>query len=133
MSSGNALPFEKIYLEFQEAPIYAKDKKSYIFSFKTTYGTEIYYHKCSIPLKKQDDDKGSDPLYSWLLEYSHANDDKRLRMLEDQYEASGWYKHRQYKMQGSGELKDTDSLIIKTLWSIGSSNDPMRISYQGLK
>ncbi|KAF9342951.1 hypothetical protein BGX26_006521 [Mortierella sp. AD094] len=122
MSLGNALPFERIILEFKDAPIFAQDKKSYIFSFQTKFERQIYFHKSIIPLRKTGD-VSQDPLYTWLQEYGRSSEHRKIEMLEDQYEASGLYKHRPYKTPGTGEVKETDSLLIKTFRAVGSCDE----------
>ncbi|KAF9369467.1 hypothetical protein BGX21_005948 [Mortierella sp. AD011] len=120
--SGNALPFEKIILELKDPPIFVQDKKSYIFSFQTKFASQIYYHKSIVPLRKTGD-IGQDPLYAWLQEYGSSDDERRLQMLEDQYEASGLYKHRPYKNQGTGEVKETDSLLLTRFQAVGAHDE----------
>ncbi|KAF9991522.1 hypothetical protein BGZ79_004358, partial [Entomortierella chlamydospora] len=120
--SGNALPFEKIILELKDPPIFVQDKKSYIFSFQTKFASQIYYHKSIVPLRKTGD-IGQDPLYAWLHEYGSSDDGRRLQMLEDQYEASGLYKHRPYKNQGTGEVKETDSLLLTRFQAVGAHDE----------
>jgi hypothetical protein len=64
-----------------------------------------------------------EPLYIWLKQYGRTDDDRKLQILEDEYGASGVYRHRPYKNQSTGEVKEANSVHITSFQLIGTSDE----------